>query len=100
VGEIIDILKEIPLSAAIKKRLIDKETEIAALKTENAELKVKLQQIKSDKTINDYICPYCQYLTGKLLDERPTFYLGQFGLKTRNFECENCHKKYEKSYQP
>jgi regulator of replication initiation timing len=40
-GIITDILKEIPLSAVLRERLVDKETKMAALDKENVTLKAK-----------------------------------------------------------
>jgi regulator of replication initiation timing len=108
-GEILDMLREIPLSAVLKERLVDKEAEIAALKSkiaileeenaalkaENAELKTKLQQIESDETVHGDICPYCKQPKAKLLDIKPCSGLGRLGVKKFYYQCENCGKKYD-----
>jgi uncharacterized protein with PIN domain len=106
VDEITDILKNIVLFAVLKERFMNKKTEtailkaeIVALKTENIKLKTELQRIKGDKTIIDYICPFCHTLTGKLLEEGDAHPLRQFNQIKRIFECEKCGKEYPKQYQ-
>jgi len=108
-GVITDILKGIPLSAVLKERLTQLETEMAVLKSENellksnnkilesenTELKAKLQKIESDKSIQGDRCPYCQQPKGKLLDIRPDGHFGVLGVKRHYYQCENCGKKYD-----
>jgi uncharacterized protein with PIN domain len=102
-GVITDILKEIPLSAVLKERLIEQEAKMAALKEENAvlkaenvELRAKLQNIEQNKTFQGDSCPYCQQPKGKLLDIKPHDTLGVLGVKVLYYQCENCSKKYDK----
>ncbi|MGA2323349.1 MAG: hypothetical protein ABSG22_05830 [Sedimentisphaerales bacterium] len=111
---ITDILKEIPLSAVLKERLTQLETEMAVLKSENEvlksknkvleaeniELKTKLQKIEGDKAIHGYNCPYCQQPKGKLLDIRPDGHFGRLGVKRHYYQCENCGKKYDEQKRP
>jgi cell division protein FtsB len=73
-GVITDILTGVPLNAVLRERLVDKESYIAALESENAVLKAentvlkaknaeseaKLKKIENDKAIHGDICPYCQ----------------------------------------
>jgi len=78
------------------------ETEIEILKRENAELKAKVAELEAQIEVlkaEKNICPYCKKPGGKLLDTRPTFYLGQFGLTSEFYKCGNCGKEYEKQHQ-
>ena len=109
-GIITDILVGIPLNAVLRERLVDKESYIAALESENAvlkaentalkaknpEFKAKFQKIESDKTVHKDICPYCRQPKGKLLDIRPDKQFGVLGLKIQYYKCENCGKEYDK----
>ena len=106
-GVIIDILKGIPLSAVLKERLTQLETDMAVLKsenavlkTENANLKAKLQKIESDKAIHGDICPYCQQPKGKLLDIKLDGAFGCLGVKRHYYQCESCSEKYDKKEKP
>ncbi len=108
-GVITDILTGVPLNAVLRERLVDKESYIAALETENAALKAKIavleaenadfrakfQKIESNKAVHGDICPYCQQPKGKLFDIRPDEHFGVFGDKVRYYKCENCGKEYD-----
>lgn len=98
-GELTNILKGIPIPASAIKKLVEKETEIASLKTEIKNLKAKLQRIESDKTIQDYICDYCHQLTGELIKEEDAYPLNQFNQIKRSFKCKNCGQEYKKQYE-
>ena len=109
-GVITDILTGIPLNAVLRERLVDKESYIAALETENVALKAKIavleaenadfrakfQKIEGNKTAHGDICPYCQQPKGKLLDIRPDEHFGIMGVKIQYYKCENCGKEYDK----
>ncbi len=46
-GIIFDILKDVPLSAALKEKIVKLESEMSVLKTENAILKSENEELKS-----------------------------------------------------
>lgn len=102
-GIVTDILKEFPLSAIFRERLVDMEkenallkAENAVLKTKNAELETKLQNIERDKTIHGDVCPYCQQSTGKVIDIKPHPVVWEAGIKVHYYECQGCGKKYDR----
>ena len=109
-GVITDILTGIPLNAVLRERLVDKESYIATLesenavlkaenavlKAENAEFKTKFQKIESNKAIHGDICPYCQQPKGKLLNILPDSTFGALGLNIHYYKCEDCGKEYNK----
>jgi hypothetical protein len=81
-GIIMDILKDIPLSAVLRERLIEQESKMSilqveneALKTENNNLKAQLQEIKKNQTIQGDICPYCRQAKGQCSILFPTLHL-------------------------
>ena len=113
-GVITDILKQFPLSAVLRERLIDQEKKMAALEAENVELKaenavlkaenvnlrLQLQHIQEKKAVQGDPCPYCQQNKGKLVDIVPHPVFGDVGVKIGNYECSGCGKKYEKERDP
>lgn len=52
-GVITDILKEIPLSAVLKERIVGYEKAMSILEVENKELKLENATLKAEKEIND-----------------------------------------------
>lgn len=117
-GVILDLLTGIPLNAVYRERIIDFERKMAALELENKELKTKItileaeitvletengnfksqiNQIKSSQKVLYDICPYCQRPEGKVVDIKPHPFLGEAGgIKIFYYECNNCHKKYDR----
>ena len=105
-GTIIELLKEIPLSAVLRERLADKDAEIAickakvaSLEAENAALKAHLQKIENGKTIHKDICPFCQQPNGQLKDIRPHKIFGDHGVKVFYYKCDGCGREYDKEQE-
>jgi hypothetical protein len=107
---ILDLLKDIPLSAVLREKIIDIETENKALKAENAILKVKLEESEQqrralEKQIEQklleshnsnplgYVCDHCgsAKLTRTRSDLDPIF--GVVGIKQSIFSCQECGKE-------
>jgi hypothetical protein len=113
-GIIMDILKDIPLSAVLRERLADQEAKMAVLETENAALKAKvaileaenvhlrakLEKMQADQAVHGDVCPYCRQPEGKLLDLVPDAILGDLGLKIGYYQCAHCGKKYDRQHKP
>jgi hypothetical protein len=110
-GAITDILKDIPLSAVLRERLVDKEVAITKLETENKELKAEVAALNMKVTILESqlaaaqpkvaiprtqrdICPYCHQPKGRqgmIRPNRPP----RFG-HTETYDCAGCGESYEK----
>ena len=50
-GWILDILKEIPISAVLKERIVEREKEIEAIKAENEALRAENRTLKSQRAM-------------------------------------------------
>ena len=97
---ILDILKEIPLSAVLKERLTEQDKRMSALEAENKILKtenavLKGQSITSQSQDLD-ACPYCNQLAGILQERKRHELFGEAGVFTHFYQCSNCQKTYEK----
>ena len=113
-GIITDILKDIPLSAVLRERLVDQEKKMSVLETENAilkaenailkaenkDLKARLQKIQADQAIQGDSCPYCRQPKGQLLRLIPHGTFGDMGLKIGYYKCEHCDKEYDREHKP
>jgi len=106
-GIIMDILKDIPLSAVLRERLADQEFKTAALETENADLKAKvvdleldLQNIQTNQAVHGDVCPYCRHPEGQLLRLVPHEIFGDMGLKIGYYKCAQCGKEYDRQDRP
>jgi uncharacterized protein with PIN domain len=106
-GIIMDILKEVPLSAVLRERLSEQETKMTilesenkVLKSENANLHTQIQQMQADQAIQGDICPYCRRPKGELLKLVPHEIFGEVGIKVGFYKCANCGKEYDKEYRP
>ena len=106
-GIIMDILKEVPLSAILRERLSEQETKMAilesenkVLKSENANLRTQIQQMQKDQAIQGDTCPYCRHPKGKLLKLVPHEIFGEVGIKVGFYKCANCGKEYDKEHKP
>lgn len=113
-GVILDLLKEVPLSAVLQERLREQESKMAALQAENAALKTEnaalkaqvedlqlaLQQVEGEEDIHGDECPYCHKLKGELLrlEPHPVFHL--HGTKVGYYKCAACDKQYDKNVRP
>ena len=107
-GAILDLLKDIPLSAVIKERLAQAEAKITTLdrensvmkaqidvlQTENRNLKAKLNQPDAQKPGDP--CPYCRRQTGELQRMEPHPVLDLHGINNGYYKCSACGKTYEK----
>jgi uncharacterized protein with PIN domain len=111
---IMDILKDIPLSAILKERLAEQEKRMSMTETENVTLKeqivtleTKVSQLEMENTILKRqletshsqaldACPYCNQLAGVLQDRKRHELLGEAGVFTHFYQCSNCQKTYEK----
>jgi uncharacterized protein with PIN domain len=102
-GAILDLLKDIPLSAVIKERLIQAEAKIATLEKENAilkdenrNLKVLRNQPKTHKPGDE--CPFCHQNALQLLEikKSPIPSLAVLGIRQGYYKCGNCQKNYDK----
>jgi hypothetical protein len=87
-GIIADMLKDIPLTAVLRERLLEQESKMTVLeaenmklKSENANLKSKLQEIDANKTVAGDPCPYCQKPMGKVISIKPQADFADMGLK-------------------
>ena len=112
-GIITDILKEVPLSAVYRERLVDQEKKMAVLesenmilksenkvlKSENTNLRVKLQQIQEKQAVQGDICPYCHQSQGQLMGLTPHKIFGDIGVKVGFYNCTNCGKQYDKDHE-
>jgi len=91
-GAILDLLKDIPLSAVVKERLTQAEAKITTLERENTilkeenavlkrdvqNLKILLNQPKIQKPGDE--CPYCRRQTGELQRMEPNPIFGPHGI--------------------
>ena len=99
-GSIIDILKEIPLSAVLKERLIDQERKMATLEKENAELRIRIHKLEEDKEVQGDLCPYCRKPKGELLKLEADPVFGPMGVKKGYYKCSNCAREYDRQINP
>jgi DNA-directed RNA polymerase subunit RPC12/RpoP len=113
-GIILDILKEIPLTAILRERLADQDKRMAALEVRVKDLEGKLELCESEKEdlrrqleekkkaeeIKGNLCPYCRHRKGQLLRLTPHPLFGEVGVKIGIYKCENCGKEYEKEHHP
>jgi uncharacterized protein with PIN domain len=76
------------------------ESENKVLKSENANLRAKFQQIQEDQAIQGDICPYCRHPKGELLKLLPHEIFGEVGVKVGFYKCTNCGKEYDKEQKP
>jgi uncharacterized protein with PIN domain len=109
-GVIIDFIKDLPLTAIMRERLIDFERQMAVLekenailkaentilKAQNAELILKIQDYEKSSSVGQDPCPYCQKEKGELIDIVPHPIFGSSGIKIAHYECTNCRKQYER----
>jgi len=109
---ILDLLKEIPLSAVLKEKLTDFEKEnislkkkVSDLETENSVLKGKLEQSENQRralekqimevqsnTSSGYVCDHCGSTKLRRTGNRPDPTFGRLGIKQSVFVCEECGK--------
>jgi rubredoxin len=87
-GVILDILKDIPIPAPIKEKLLNTEAEIV-------NLNIILQKVEKGEDIHKYICPKCKQPRVKFSNIRPKFHLRQFGSEIEHYKCENCDHEYD-----
>jgi DNA-directed RNA polymerase subunit RPC12/RpoP len=106
-GIITDLLKEIPLSAVLRERLVDLETKMDLLEkklekceSEKKVLHLQIEKIKKNEAIEGDVCPYCRQHKGQLLRLEPHPIFGDVGIKVGFYKCSNCSKEYEKEHQP
>ena len=113
-GIILDILKEIPLSAVLRERLagteakmatLEKENEdlqakVDVLETENGQLRLQLHEVQKQQQVDGDVCPYCRQPKGQLLNLRPDPTFGHLGVKVGDYKCSHCGKEYERQHQP
>jgi len=99
-GAILDLLKDIPLSAVIRERLSQAETKIAALEQENTALTAQIKQLQAlreqpnlQRPADD--CPYCRRKTGILQRMEPIPGLELHGVQNGYYKC-SCGKTYQK----
>ena len=122
---ILDILKDIPLSAVLKERLTEQEKRMAATEAESATLKNKIVALEAENaTLEDKVlqletenavlkrqlesppsqtfdpCPHCQQLTGILQGRKRHELLGEAGIFTHFYKCSNCNKTYDRDIGP
>jgi predicted RNA-binding Zn-ribbon protein involved in translation (DUF1610 family) len=114
---ILDWFKKIPLSAGLKKRLVDFEQKVLALekensslKAENAELKMKLSQAEDQRrahekqiteiqssTSSGYVCDHCGSPQLTQIGNRPDPAFGRLGIKLgieqSVFVCNECGRE-------
>jgi hypothetical protein len=104
---ILDLLKEVPLSAVLKEKIAALEAENKALKAENAVLKEKLAQSEeqrralekkiaeelSHKNSNGRVCDHCASQQLRRTGSRPDPIFGKLGVKQEIFVCESCGKE-------
>lgn len=112
---ILDLLKEVPLSAVLREKIVGLESENKFLKEENSLLKIKLQEsedkrraleqqieqkfIKTHNSNPDgYVCDYCGSLNLRRTGSRPDPTFGVLGIKRKIFVCDDCGK--ESSFVP
>jgi uncharacterized protein with PIN domain len=106
-GIILDILKEFPLSAVLRERLIEVEKRLAicgaALEkcmSDKEILHLQIENIKKSEAILGDPCPYCKQRKGELLRLTPHPLFGEVGVKIGVYKCANCGKEYEKEHHP
>jgi len=107
---ILDLLKEVPLSAVLKEKIATLETENKSLKSEIAIIKEKLSQSEQQRrTLEEqviqkqtqfhnsnplgYVCDHCGCQKLKRTGNRPDPTFGVLGAKQSIFICEACGKE-------
>lgn len=110
---ILDWLKEVPLSAVLRERLVDSESKIAVLeqeivelKAEKAELCLQLEEAKNEIQIakenkdafhnlnpNSDVCEHCGSPRLKRTGSRPNDTFSALGVKDAVFTCQDCGKE-------
>lgn len=95
-GFILDLLKDIPLSAVLKERLNLVEKELETLRDENRQLKEKVRKLEKPSGPK---CPRCQG-EFKFAREQDPVFGKEFGLIDRVYQCASCGFEEARQYDP
>lgn len=119
---ILDWIKEIPLSAIYKERLVESEKQIlalerqiATLQQEDSDLAARLEQSEQNRRAleeqiknelvkrhnrnpDGYVCDHCASSNLRRTGSRPDPTFGRLGIKRKVFMCDDCGK--ESSFMP
>lgn len=85
VKDINELLEKIP----IWKKLIATPTRVDELEKRIIALEKKFSGSGGQ-------CPYCKQPTGNLLEIKPDPVMGDLGVRRYYYECNNCHKKFDR----
>jgi hypothetical protein len=110
-GVLIDILKEVPLSAVLKEHLKELEAKMAALETENSRLTTENEALLADlnnakgeidnqKNLKERAeaCVFCRSYSAEVVNitPDPVQQFAMMGRKVFHYRCSSCGKTFTK----
>jgi len=87
-GLLLDILKEVPLSAVLREQVKTADKENERLKQRVEELEREVQELRARVSAPDQ-CPICRSGNLKVISVRPHPQFGIFGHQEQTLKCDN-----------